>query len=61
MTIDEAIELLNRHIGTSYIKEPERFAGALQLGIEALKRCKVLATNSPLWAAKPLPGETADE
>ena len=33
---------------------------ALNLNIEALKRCKVLAENSPFWAAKPLPGETED-
>lgn len=61
MTIDEAIKELFDHTDTQYIKEPEYFTVSLMLGIEALKRCKVLAENNPLWAAKPLPGETDKE
>ena len=60
MTIDKAIEIL-----TSYGLQPndaawEDYLDAVKLGVQALKRCKVLAENSPLWAAKPLPGETRE-
>jgi len=44
---------------TEKILYPEVLA-AHRLGIEALKRCMVIAENNPLWAAKPLPGETED-
>jgi hypothetical protein len=57
MTIDEAIEILFKQPIHLRTKEDHDFFEAIQLGIEALKRCKVLAQESPLWAAKPLPGE----
>ncbi len=58
MTIDKAIELLTYAAKHNKLLITNDEFYALQLGIEALKRCKVLAANSPLWAAKPLPGET---
>ena len=60
MTIDEAIRILKicvedaERLREPYTKE------ATQLGIEALKRCRVLAQESKLWALHPLPGETKE-
>ncbi|GAI56039.1 unnamed protein product [marine sediment metagenome] len=57
MKISTAIEILTQHQkGTDPIYLPD-LPDAEKLGIEALKRCKTLAENSTLWAAKPLPGE----
>ena len=60
MNIPKAIEILEdllRHYSPS---DEGKILDALWLGIEALKRCKTLAENNPLWAAKPLPGETKE-
>lgn len=58
MKLDEAIAKLNGlALGDNQIEMGD-YVPALKLGTEALKRCKTLAENSPLWAAKPLPGET---
>lgn len=58
MTLEEAIRLIEHCAKTHARYDRVEIKEALKLGIEALKRCKVLAENSPLWAAKPLPGET---
>jgi len=60
MTIKKAIEhlaIIEELMATDFGPQEGE---ALKLGIEALKRCKTLAENSPLWAAKPLPGETKE-
>jgi len=60
MTIDEAIETQKKiRDGEAGIPE-DKWIASCNLSIEALKRCKVLAENSTLWAAKPLPGETEE-
>jgi len=61
MKTSKAIELLEE-----WIKHPPGVVfsselPAVKLGIEALRRCKTLAENNPLWAAKPLPGETIEK
>lgn len=61
MNINKAIEILSTYDKEVDIPPIPDFKDALKLSIEALKRCKVLAENSPLWAAKPLPGETEGE
>ena len=60
MTLEEAINVLTPLAQSEAELWSEGDSPALFLGIEALKRCKVLAENSPLWAAKPLPGETKE-
>ena len=54
MTIDKAIEILSQ--SSSYTTED--FWKAANLGIEALKRCKVVSEGYQFWHEKPLPGET---
>ncbi|MBA7574819.1 hypothetical protein ES708_16634 [subsurface metagenome] len=60
MTIDEAIKTLSNQLTANRLVGGTASDEAQKLGIEALKRCKTLAENSPLWQAKPLPGETKD-
>ena len=60
MTIDEAIRKQQLYLVWNPNLTDIRLQQAMRLGIEALKRCKVLAENSPLWATKPLPGETEE-
>jgi hypothetical protein len=61
MTIDEAINELTKQLGEKYSTPHTPFHNAMKFGLEALKRCRTLAENSPLWAAKPLPGETKED
>jgi len=60
MTIDEAIRVLTLKANIAWDKGNETDADALRLGIQALRRCKILAEVSSLWAAHPLPGETEE-
>lgn len=60
MTKDKAIKLIQKDIDDEDVDWDSPLGSAYKLSFEALKRCKVLAENSPLWAAKPLPGETKD-
>ena len=60
ITINKAIEILTIHNDHNPNFTDAERQEAHQLGIEALKRCRTLAKNSTLWAAKPLPGETKD-
>ena len=60
MTIDEAIKILSDANYGGTFSTGLNFREAIELSIEALKRCRTLAQNSPLWAAKPLPGETEE-
>ncbi len=61
MTIDKAIEILTTWMETGEAASCSDLHIAEKLAIEALKRCKVLAANNPLWAAKPLPGAMAKQ
>ena len=56
MDIKKATEILS--LGTKSINLDPDKKEALKLGVEALKRCKMLADSSLYWAGKPLPGET---
>lgn len=60
MNIDKAIEILEdmRNININYYS-PDR-KGALELGIEALKRYKVIRANFGKLRQDQLPGETKD-
>ena len=60
MKINEAIKTLKDIRQGLCATFPAEYKDALQLGVEALKRCRVLAQESKLWAAKPLPGETKE-
>lgn len=60
MTIDKAIRRLQAYIRWRKPDKDDNFHESVQLGIEALKRCRTLAQESPLWALHPLPGETKD-
>ena len=57
MTINKAIEIKLQWRKDNYPPALADEMNADMMSIEALKRCKVLAENSPLWRAKPLPGE----
>ena len=60
MTIDEALYELEaiKHPLWHKGREDKYWGDAVQLGIEALKRCQVLGKNDTYWAARPLKGET---
>jgi len=58
MTIDEAITRLEVFVKDASEAEPEILDNAIRLGIEALKRCQILAKNDTYWAARPLKGES---
>ena len=60
MTIDKAIKILGKQRYSFPTEEMRVINDAFNLGIEALKRCRVLAQESRLWAKYPLPGETKD-
>lgn len=60
MNINKAIEIKIQWRKDNYPSPLADEMNADMLAIEALKRCKVLAENNPLWAAKPLPGETEE-
>ena len=57
MTIDEAIEIMELDKTCDFEGNAEALEAALQLGIEALKRCQILAKNDTYWAKRPLEGE----
>lgn len=60
MTLAQAIEIKSR-TGEEFLHtDPEELEEADRLSIEALKRCRTLAQESPLWKLHPLPGETED-
>jgi len=58
MTIDEAIQEFEDCKGEQYIKDPDVFGDALQLGIEALKHCRDIHHMSYEDLHILLPGET---
>jgi hypothetical protein len=60
MTIDKAIQILRLAEVGAYSGPKSDLASAIKLGIDALKRCRVLAQESKLWALQPLPGETKE-
>ncbi|MBA7696704.1 hypothetical protein ES703_105355 [subsurface metagenome] len=60
MNLEKAIEILDLNVRQRSPRMPPDVLDALKLGSEALKRCITLAQNNPLWAAKPLPGETEE-
>jgi hypothetical protein len=60
MTIDEAVADLTKHRQFCEKVNWKTHAKAISLGIEALKRCKVLAENDYYWQVRPLPGETEE-
>ncbi len=60
MTIDQAIEFLGPLRKDLIIKGMPTFSEALQLGIEALKRLRVLRQDRLFDRAVSLPGETED-
>ena len=60
MTIDKAIEELQNWNSATFETRFVSFSAALNLGIEALKRCKRFRDNSRTWGYKPLPGETEE-
>lgn len=60
MRLDEAIKRGERKVKQNVFQVDPKALTALKILIEAGKRCQVLAENNPLWAAKPLPGETED-
>lgn len=60
MTIDEAIEILTLDVKGSTKIAYDDWQSALNLGIEALKRCKYLEEHTDRWARVLLPGETKE-
>lgn len=60
MKLDRAAIYLQADVEGAGFADTNTLNEAKLLGIEALKRCITLAKNNPLWAAKPLPGETKD-
>lgn len=60
MKLKEAIKILTEHVKISKLDYLPDVRDATQLGIEALKRCRVLAQESTLWKLHPLPGETEE-
>jgi len=60
MTIDEAIKQLEDHAAPIYPQHPQKLQAALELGIEAMKRCLRLRSDKHCSPIKPLPGETED-
>lgn len=61
MNLLKAIEILSADESDRHPDTNPAVNEATKLGIEALNRCKTLSENSPLWAAKPLPGETKED
>ena len=60
MTAEEAQKILQANFDVKPPGASADYFDALRLGIEALKRCKVLAEINPLWPAELLPGETKE-
>jgi len=60
MTPEEALKITSALCSLNVNGLTPSEIAAIKLEEEALKRCRTLAQNSPLWAAKPLPGETKD-
>lgn len=60
MKLEEAIEILTEMSGGAYTVGADDDARALQIGIEALKRYKVLRANFGKLKGDQLPGETED-
>ena len=60
MTIDEAIKILSNADYGSRWPWPKPEVKALMLGLEALKRCRVIQQESVLQPFALLPGETKD-
>ena len=61
MELDEAIKFNTALRKDLVAKGILTFAESIQLGIEALKRCKVIAEGYQYWRERPLPGETTEE
>jgi len=60
MTLDQAIKISTRQINSpEYTHYPE-YREAIKLGIEALKRYKVIRANFGKLREDQLPGETKD-
>lgn len=60
MTINEAIICLSIQLEVKHRQGKDFEANALQLGIEALKRCRVIKQESVLKPFTLLPGETPE-
>ena len=60
MTIDEALAVLKELKRHPMHKKNDYHKDAVQLSIEALKRCQILSHNDTYWAKRPLEGETED-
>ena len=60
MKLDEAIELLEEGLSDCNKEEIPQFVAALKLGIEALKRYKVIRANFGKLRQDKLPGETEE-
>ena len=60
MTLEKAIEILEQYpVYLKTAEDYERFE-AINLGIEALERCKLLSKYHPNIDFQPLPGETKE-
>ena len=60
MKLEEAIEELKTFNSMTFETNFVSFSKALQLAIEALKRCKNFRDNSQTWGYELLPGETEE-
>jgi len=60
MTLEKAIEILNRYLTHPYIKGENELQDAACLGIEALKRHKEQRHYPYCVIMEPLPGETKE-
>ena len=58
MTLEEAIKVLATIYDDIDYGHHDDDLIAIKLGIEALKRCKLVAEGYQYWHERPLPGET---
>lgn len=61
MKVSKAIEILEITTANSRADNTPNVRDAINLGIEALKRCQYIAEHTDRWAGVLLPGETPEE
>ena len=60
ISISKAIEIMELEYSYPYQPKEQDLHDSIRISISALKRCRALAQESPIWALHPLPGETTD-